>query len=313
MGIFDKKEVKEAKKIYKELVQIREDSYELKIWLPKSEQEFLESKNKDSLINIYKRTLEVEKRKYIMELFGLSSFGKIYDFTSKYSKEYDSIGITLGKTFMEYLQTFVSAASITKNSKFQQAKEAERIKREQNQLLQIDNRTKDLYQQPGARRVDDMSHKQIKQMQFIIAQNEFNQKFPQYEKLNMMIMRYNLGVLSQEDSIRINNIINIGKKQISEDFDINDMLMPYLEEKSHMKILNQKENEIYISKVGYDIKAIKKIYGEIALNGRLFFETEKEQEEFYGLFEQCNMKYVRIKKQIEEERSYSEEASRMGR
>lgn len=88
MGIFDSKKVKEEKKLYNNLLALRGQSMGLKNILPKSFQEFQNSRNKERITNVYNYFLEIRKREDIKNAFKLNTDGTVYDFTERYYNSY---------------------------------------------------------------------------------------------------------------------------------------------------------------------------------------------------------------------------------
>lgn len=62
------------------------------------------------------------------------------------------------------------------------------------------------------------------------VKKSFEQKFPQYMELYTLILKYDMGIIMEEQLKKANNIISIGKKHC-ETFELKDMLLPYLIEK----------------------------------------------------------------------------------
>ena len=299
MGIFDSKEVKEAKIIYKELIAIKDSSKILRDRLPKTEKEFLKNLNfyaiKD-MIGAYKYAKEIIKRADILQTFKLNNLGEVYDFISDYYVEY-SVEFRFGKnrtemSFMEYLEKNIAQnLALHKAEEYIEStkKEITKIQNETNEAIirqeqlneDMEQRINNLNHSPSAIRANELAQEGAKELFFEIEQKKFDQKFPEYSKLKHMVMLYDLGVMNEETRKQINDIITMGKEYY-EEFELKDMLMPYLEEKSHAKILTDKtEKDIFYSKVGYDTEAARKLIIALMLNAIFFHKEDKRKREMF--------------------------------
>lgn len=90
------------------------------------------------------------------------------------------------------------------------------------------------YAKEGAKRINNE-----------IKLHEFNEKFPEYMKISGIILRKELGLeLKEDESKIINHILKLGKSKDS-NFSLEDLLIPFIEEKKAMGLqIDKKENEI---------------------------------------------------------------------
>ena len=88
MALFDSKKVREEKKIYKLLLNIKDTSKQLKIYLPKTEEEFLKHEYKQEYIYTYKYSCNLMKNTQKVQLLNLKNVGECFDLIIKFVLKY---------------------------------------------------------------------------------------------------------------------------------------------------------------------------------------------------------------------------------
>lgn len=280
MGLFDSKEVREAKKVYKALDLARNTSYALRNWLPKSEKEFLNSKSRDRLIETYRYTLETMKDDEIVQSFNLEELGKCYDFVDKYVYEYKDHSVNVGISFVDHLKTIL--AFEIQNKKYEKS------------LSQANSHIE------GLRAMVDSIPVSSVQQQFVqetansffrdMKQKEFDEKFPEFKQLNHMLVLKEMGITGskQDEKLRRAETLIVKGQTTLPDFSLEDLLLPYLEEKYSMGILDdKKEKALFLKKTGDDMDYGKRLLLCLTLNGALFRDDRQAIDDYTNSFDYC--------------------------
>lgn len=237
MVLFDSKKVREEKKIYKLLLNIKDTSKQLKIYLPKTEEEFLKHEYKQEYIYTYKYSCNLMKNTQKVQLLNLKNVGECFDLIIKFVLDYRMFNlnhITIEKYIEQQLNYLIILAE--SDQRDQQSKENNNYISER--INQLNNKYNSSYQSQAIKESAKKTINDIKLM-------EFNEKFPEYKEISTIILFKKIELeLKEEENKIINYILEIGKKKDS-NFSLEDILIPFIEEKQAMGVqITKNENEI---------------------------------------------------------------------
>lgn len=249
MILFDSKKVREEKKIYKLLLNIKDTSKQLKIYLPKTEEEFLKHEYKQEYIYTYKYSCNLMKNTQKVQLLNLKNVGECFDLIIKFVLDYRMFNlnhITIEKYIEQQLNYLIILAE--SDQRDQQSKENNNYLSEKlNQYYSKNNSS--LQSQYVKEAAEDIINEKEAAKDTIneIKLREFNEKFPEYKEITAIILLKKAGIeLSNDDNKIINDILEYGKSKDS-DFSLEDLLIPFIEEKKAMGLqIDKNENEILI-------------------------------------------------------------------
>ena len=243
MVLFDSKKVREEKKIYKLLLNIKDTSKQLKIYLPKTEEEFLRHEYKQEYIYTYKYSCNLMKNTQKVQLLNLKNVGECFDLIIKFVLKYRMFNfnyLTIEKYIEQELNYLIILAE--SNQHDQQSEEnnvylSERLNQYINQ--HSSNHNSSLQSQYVKEAAEDTINE--------IKLREFNEKFPEYKEITAIILLKKAGIeLSNDDNKIINHILECGKSK-DPNFSLEDLLIPFIEEKQAMGLqIDKSENEILI-------------------------------------------------------------------
>lgn len=237
MALFDSKKVREEKKIYKLLLNIKDTSKQLKIYLPKTEEEFLKHEYKQEYIYTYKYSCNLMKNTQKVQLLNLKNVGECFDLIIKFVLDYRMFNlnhITIEKYIEQQLNYLIILAE--SNQRDQQSKENNNYISER--INQLNNKYNSSYQSQVIKEAAEDTINEIKL-------REFNEKFPEYKEITAIILLKKAGIeLSNDDNKIINHILECGKSK-DPNFSLEDLLIPFIEEKQAMGLqIDKSENEI---------------------------------------------------------------------
>ena len=237
MALFDSKKVREEKKIYKLLLNIKDTSKQLKIYLPKTEEEFLKHEYKQEYIYTYKYSCNLMKNTQKVQLLNLKNVGECFDLIIKFVLDYRMFNlnhITIEKYIEQQLNYLIILAE--SNQRDQQSKENNNYISER--INQLNNKYNSSYQ---SQVIKESAKKTINEIKL----REFNEKFPEYKEITAIILLKKAGIeLSNDDNKIINHILECGKSK-DPNFSLEDLLIPFIEEKQAMGLqIDKSENEI---------------------------------------------------------------------
>ena len=249
MTLFDSKKVREEKKIYKLLLNIKDTSKQLKIYLPKTEEEFLKHEYKQEYIYTYKYSCNLMKNTQKVQLLNLKNVGECFDLIIKFVLDYRMFNlnhITIEKYIEQQLNYLIILAE--SNQSQENTKEMDYYLSEKlNQYYSKNNSS--LQSQYVKEAAEDIINEKEAAKDTIneIKLREFNEKFPEYKEITAIILLKKAGIeLSNDDNKIINDILEYGKSKDS-DFSLEDLLIPFIEEKKAMGLqIDKNENEILI-------------------------------------------------------------------
>ena len=249
MVLFDSKKVREEKKIYKLLLNIKDASKQLKFDLPKTEEEFLKYGYKQEYIYAYKYSCNLMKNTQKVQLLNLKNVGECFDLIVKFVLDYRGSGLnhlTIEKYIEQQLNVLIILAE--SNQRDQQSKENNNYISER--INQLNNKyNSSLQSQYVKEAAEDIINEKEAAKDTIneIKLREFNEKFPEYKEITAIILLKKAGIeLSNDDNKIINDILEYGKSKDS-DFSLEDLLIPFIEEKKAMGLqIDKNENEILI-------------------------------------------------------------------
>lgn len=237
MALFDSKKVREEKKIYKLLLNIKDTSKQLKIYLPKTEEEFLKYGYKQEYIYAYKYSCNLMKNTQKVQLLNLKNVGECFDLIIKFVLKYRMFNfnyLTIEKYIEQELNYLIILAE--SNQRDQQSKENNNYISER--INQLNNKYNSSYQSQVIKEAAEDTINEIKL-------REFNEKFPEYKEITAIILLKKAGIeLSNDDNKIINHILECGKSK-DPNFSLEDLLIPFIEEKQAMGLqIDKSENEI---------------------------------------------------------------------
>lgn len=237
MALFDSKKVREEKKIYKLLLNIKDTSKQLKIYLPKTEEEFLKHEYKQEYIYTYKYSCNLMKNTQKVQLLNLKNVGECFDLIIKFVLKYRMFNfnyLTIEKYIEQELNYLIILAE--SNQRDQQSKENNNYISER--INQLNNKYNSSYQSQVIKEAAEDTINEIKL-------REFNEKFPEYKEITAIILLKKAGIeLSNDDNKIINHILECGKSK-DPNFSLEDLLIPFIEEKQAMGLqIDKSENEI---------------------------------------------------------------------
>ena len=249
MVLFDSKKVREEKKIYKLLLNIKDTSKQLKIYLPKTEEEFLKHEYKQEYIYTYKYSCNLMKNTQKVQLLNLKNVGECFDLIIKFVLDYRMFNlnhITIEKYIEQQLNYLIILAE--SDQRDQQSKENNNYLSEKlNQYYSKNN--SNLQSQYVKEAAEDIINEKEAAKDTIneIKLREFNEKFPEYKEITAIILLKKAGIeLSNDDNKIINHILECGKSK-DPNFSLEDLLIPFIEEKKAMGLqIDKNENEILI-------------------------------------------------------------------
>lgn len=237
MALFDSKKVREEKKIYKLLLNIKDTSKQLKIYLPKTEEEFLKHEYKQEYIYTYKYSCNLMKNTQKVQLLNLKNVGECFDLIIKFVLKYRMFNfndLTIEKYIEQELNYLIILAE--SNQRDQQSKENNNYISER--INQLNNKYNSSYQSQVIKEAAEDTINEIKL-------RKFNEKFPEYKEITAIILLKKAGIeLSNDDNKIINHILECGKSK-DPNFSLEDLLIPFIEEKQAMGLqIDKSENEI---------------------------------------------------------------------
>lgn len=305
MGLFDNKQTKEEKKIYQALLSIKNDSYALKISLPKDEKEFLGYQRKEELITKYKFAVEMMNNVQLIQNLNIQNLGKCYDFVDE---QYNRLSVRNGismdiEVFMGHIRVVASQKKLENESiaalNQTQKQYNNTLDKTEDFVLDMEGRLSQMSQTPGHTRSMDVASNMARELLNDLGlSNEelnnmviFNNKFPQYRKLADYLLdsKRNTSHTSFYSTI---DAYSMQCKKKYPNFSSEDLLIPYMLEKYYMGIqLNEKEMQL-VTKALEDASAIEKIDFYIKVNAVIFGDPNLAVASFLNLFENCNKKHL---------------------
>lgn len=241
MALFDSKQIREEKKIYKLLLYIKDTSKQLKIYLPKTEEEFLKYEYKEEYIYAYKYSCNLMKNTQLVQLLNLKNVGECFDLIIEFVLKHRRFNLN-NFTIENYIEIELNALKIQAESNQQHQKSIENTKK------MDDNISKKLYQlnsKSNSSIQSQYAKEGAKETINEIKLHEFNEKFPEYKKISAIIIfkKAKLELNNDENKI-IDYILKFGKSKDS-NFSLEDLLIPFIEEKQAMGLqVDKRENEI---------------------------------------------------------------------
>lgn len=237
MALFDSKKVREEKKIYKLLLNIKDTSKQLKIYLPKTEEEFLKYGYKQEYIYAYKYSCNLMKNTQKVQLLNLKNVGECFDLIIKFVLDYRMFNLN-HITIEKYIEQQLNVLIILEENNQSQENTKEMDYYLSKRLNQLNNKYNSSLQSQYVKEAAEDTINEIKL-------REFNEKFPEYKEITAIILLKKAGIeLSNDDNKIINHILECGKSK-DPNFSLEDLLIPFIEEKQAMGLqIDKSENEI---------------------------------------------------------------------
>lgn len=237
MALFDSKKVREEKKIYKLLLNIKDTSKQLKIYLPKTEEEFLKHEYKQEYIYTYKYSCNLMKNTQKVQLLNLKNVGECFDLIIKFVLDYRMFNLN-HITIEKYIEQQLNVLIILEENNQSQENTKEMDYYLSKRLNQLNNKYNSSLQSQYVKEAAEDTINEIKL-------REFNEKFPEYKEITAIILLKKAGIeLSNDDNKIINHILECGKSK-DPNFSLEDLLIPFIEEKQAMGLqIDKSENEI---------------------------------------------------------------------